>query len=144
MIVTEPILLLMSMYIALIYGLLYAFFFSFPVVFGEDYRWNDGLVGLTFCSVLIGVALALFVTPRVERDYLRRANEKGGRADPEDRLVGMMIGCSNGKKLRAEVSVRYELNDIFLALTHAQQCQSFGRLLVGPVTQDVEQGIAAL
>ncbi|TBU45176.1 MFS general substrate transporter [Dichomitus squalens] len=93
MIVTEPILLLMSMYIALIYGLLYAFFFSFPVVFGEDYRWNDGMVGLTFCSVLIGVALALFVTPRIERDYLRRAAEKGGRADPEDRLVGMMLGC---------------------------------------------------
>ncbi|OBZ70128.1 hypothetical protein A0H81_09818 [Grifola frondosa] len=71
-IVTEQeltLLLLMSLYIALIYGLLYAFFFSFPVVFGEDYRWNDGM------------------------DYLRRAEEKGGRADPEDRLVGMMIGC---------------------------------------------------
>ncbi|RPD67408.1 MFS general substrate transporter [Lentinus tigrinus ALCF2SS1-6] len=93
MIATEPILLLMSMYIALIYGLLYAFFFSFPVVFGEDYAWNDGIVGVTFSSVLIGVAIALFVTPRVERDYLRRAAEKGGRADPEDRLVGMMIGC---------------------------------------------------
>lgn len=93
MIATEPILLLMSLYIALIYGLLYAFFFSFPVVFGEYYRWNDGIVGLTFCSVLIGVALALFVTPRIERDYLRRAAEKGGHADPEDRLPGMMIGC---------------------------------------------------
>ncbi|OSD04427.1 MFS general substrate transporter [Trametes coccinea BRFM310] len=93
MIVTEPILLLMSLYIALIYGLLYAFFFSYPVVFGEDYAWNDGMVGLTFCSVLIGVAIALFVTPRIERDYLRRAAEKGGHADPEDRLPGMMIGC---------------------------------------------------
>ena len=93
MIVTEPILLLMSLYIALIYGLLYAFFFSFPVVFGEDYRWNDGLVGVTFCSVLIGLGLALFVTPRIERDYLRRAEAKGGHADPEDRLVGMMLGC---------------------------------------------------
>ncbi len=46
-----------------------------------------------FCSVLIGVALALFVTPRLEKDYLRRAAAKGGHADPEDRLVGMMIGC---------------------------------------------------
>ncbi|KAI1795035.1 MFS general substrate transporter [Ganoderma leucocontextum] len=93
MILTEPILLLMSLYIALIYGLLYAFFFSFPVVFGENYRWNDGMVGLTFCSVLIGLALALFVTPRIERDYLKRAAAKGGHADPEDRLVGMMLGC---------------------------------------------------
>ena len=93
MILTEPILLLMSLYIALIYGLLYAFFFSFPVVFGEDYAWNDGLVGLTFASVLIGLGLALFVTPRIERDYLKRAAAKGGNADPEDRLVGMMLGC---------------------------------------------------
>ncbi|KAH9939282.1 MFS general substrate transporter [Epithele typhae] len=93
MILTEPILLLMSLYIALIYGLLYAFFFSFPVVFSEDYGWDDGRVGLTFCSVLIGLFCALFVTPRIERNYLARAEAKGGRADPEDRLVGMMIGC---------------------------------------------------
>lgn len=93
MLLTEPILLLMSMYIALIYGLLYAFFFSFPVVFGEGYHWNDGLVGLTFLSVIIGVFCALFVTVQVEHDYHRRAMAKGGHADPEDRLVGMMLGC---------------------------------------------------
>ncbi|EIW51893.1 MFS general substrate transporter [Trametes versicolor FP-101664 SS1] len=93
MIATEPILTLMSMYASLIYGLLYAFFFSFPIVFSEGYGYNDGITGLMFCSVLIGVGLALFVTPRLERDYLRRAKEKGGHADPEDRLIGMMIGC---------------------------------------------------
>ncbi|KAJ7165627.1 MFS general substrate transporter [Mycena crocata] len=92
MIVTEPILLLMSLYIALIYGLLYAFFFSFPVVFGETYDFSDGVVGLTFCSVLIGLTLALLVTPQLEKNYLQRAAAKGGRADPEDRLVGMMLG----------------------------------------------------
>ena len=71
----------------------YAFFFSFPVVFGEGYHWNDGLVGLTFLSVIIGVCCALFATTQVEKDYARRAAAKGGHADPEDRLVGMMIGC---------------------------------------------------
>ena len=80
---TEPILLLMSLYIALIYGLLYAFFFSFPVVFADDYRWNDGLVGVTFCSVLIGLGLALFVKPRIERDYVRCAETRAGHADPD-------------------------------------------------------------
>ncbi|KAJ7735133.1 MFS general substrate transporter [Mycena maculata] len=93
MIVTEPILLHMSLFIALIYGLLYAFFFSFPVVFGEDYGFDDGLVGLTFCSVLIGLSLALFVTPQLEKNYLKRAAAKGGHADPEDRLVGMMLAA---------------------------------------------------
>jgi len=93
MLATEPILLLMSLFIALIYGLLYAFFFSFPVVFGEGYGFSDGIAGLMFCSVLIGVALALLVTPLLEKNYLRRAAAKGGRAEPEDRLVGMMIAA---------------------------------------------------
>ena len=35
----------------------YAFFFSFPVVFGEDYAYNDGIVGIMFCSVFIGLAI---------------------------------------------------------------------------------------
>ncbi|KAI0682794.1 MFS general substrate transporter [Cytidiella melzeri] len=92
MLLTEPILLLLSLYIALIYGLLYAFFFSFPVVFGGNYQWNDGIVGLTFISVWIGLGLALLVMPFLQRDYMRRAAAKGGKAEPEDRLVGMLIG----------------------------------------------------
>lgn len=45
-----------------------------------------------FCSVLIGISLALFVTPMLEKNYMKRAAAKGGRADPEDRLIGMMVG----------------------------------------------------
>lgn len=71
----------------------YAFFFSYPVVFGEDYGWNDGLVGLTFISVWIGLGLALLVTPQLEKNYRARMVAKGGKADPEDRLVGMMVGA---------------------------------------------------
>ncbi|TFY76172.1 hypothetical protein EWM64_g7840 [Hericium alpestre] len=92
MLATEPILLLMSLYIAMIYGLLYAFFFSFPVVFGEGWGFNDGLVGLTFCPVLVGVALALCVTPYFEKRYMQQVALKG-KADPEDRLPGMMFGA---------------------------------------------------
>ncbi|KAG7444099.1 MFS general substrate transporter [Guyanagaster necrorhizus] len=93
MLVTEPILLLMSLFIALIYGLLYAFFFSFPVVFGEDYGYNDGITGIMFCSVFIGLGIALCITPLLEKSYLKQAEKKGGRADPEDRLLGSMIGA---------------------------------------------------
>jgi len=83
----------MSLYIALIYGLLYAFFFSFPVVFGEDYSFSDGIVGVTFCSVLIGLAIALLVMPILQKRYMSVVERKGGKADPEDRLLGMMIGA---------------------------------------------------
>ena len=70
----------------------YAFFFSYPVVFIGNYHWSEGIAGLTFISVWIGLAGALFVTPRLERNYRARMVAKGGKADPEDRLVGMMVG----------------------------------------------------
>ncbi|WWC57511.1 uncharacterized protein I303_100043 [Kwoniella dejecticola CBS 10117] len=88
MLATEPILLLMSLYISLVYGLLYAFFFAFPVVFGEDYGWDDAKTGLTFIPVFFGVGLALFVTPWLEKKY----TAKGDNVTPEDRLPGMLIG----------------------------------------------------
>ncbi|KDQ62917.1 hypothetical protein JAAARDRAFT_44005 [Jaapia argillacea MUCL 33604] len=93
MLLTEPILLLMSLYISMIYGLLYAFFFSFPVVFGEGYHFSDGIVGVTLCSVLVGLALALLVTPQLEKYYMKKVEEGGGKADPEHRLPGMMLGA---------------------------------------------------
>ena len=71
----------------------YAFFFSYPVVFGGDYQWNDGLVGLTFISVWIGLFIALAAMPFLQKDYMRRSREKNGKPEPEDRLVGMMIGA---------------------------------------------------
>ena len=70
----------------------YAFFFSYPVVFVGNYHWSDGIAGLTFISVWIGLAGALFVTPQLEKNYRARMVAKGGKADPEDRLVGMMLG----------------------------------------------------
>ncbi|KAI8376060.1 major facilitator superfamily domain-containing protein [Radiomyces spectabilis] len=94
MLVTEPILLLMSGYIAIIYALLYAFFFAYPIIFGEVHHMNDGEIGLTFIGVLIGVAFALVATPVLEKVYRRAgANRAGGVATPEDRLPGMMIAA---------------------------------------------------
>lgn len=86
MLFTEPILLCMSLYIAIIYALLYAFFGSYPIVFG--YRdLSSGIVGLLFIGVLIGVAFALLCTPQFER-YYRRSKQT-----PEDRLIGMMFAA---------------------------------------------------
>jgi hypothetical protein len=76
------------MYVALVYGLLYAYFFAYPVVFVEGYGWDDAKTGLTFCGVFIGVGLALCVTPLLEKRY----SAKGDAVTPEDRLPGMLIG----------------------------------------------------
>lgn len=92
MLATEPILMLMSLYIAIIYALLYAFFFAYPIIFGEIHHFNDGEIGLTFIGILVGTCFALMVTPYFEKLYVKTITEKG-RCDPEDRLPGMMFAA---------------------------------------------------
>ncbi|KAG2226712.1 hypothetical protein INT45_001059 [Circinella minor] len=81
---TEPILFLMSLYVSIIYALLYAFFGSYPIVFGDIFGLNSGFVGLMFIGVLIGVFLALLFAPYWEKRY------KNSKQTPEDRLPAMM------------------------------------------------------
>ena len=74
------------------HALQYAFFFSYPVVFVGDYHWTEGIAGLMFISVWIGLGMALAAMPFLQKNYMKRAAAKGGKAEPEDRLVGMMVG----------------------------------------------------
>lgn len=88
---TEVILDLMNIYVVLIYALLYAFFFAYPVIFDELYGYNDGIIGLMFIPILIGAAFALCVTPLCEKKF--KAICKVRKPTPEDRLLGAMIGA---------------------------------------------------
>ncbi len=93
MILTEPVLDLMCMYIVLIYAMLYAFFFAYPVIFTKLYDYNDGEVGLMLIPIVIGAGFALLVTPLVERDFRNRCCANGRKPTPEDRLIGALIGA---------------------------------------------------
>lgn len=55
MLVQEPILLLITLYMALIYGILYLFFESYPISFQEKRGWNQGVGALPFLGILVGV-----------------------------------------------------------------------------------------
>ncbi|GME86565.1 unnamed protein product [Ambrosiozyma monospora] len=87
---TEPVLDLMCFYVCLIYSLLYAFFFAYPVVFGELYGFGDDKVGMVLIPILIGAAFALVTTPLIENSYVKLCKVR--QPTPEDRLVGAMIG----------------------------------------------------
>ena len=90
LIATEIVLDLMNMYIILIYSLLYAFFFAYPVIFGKLYNFNDGNIGLMFIPILIGAAFALIFTPVLERMFVKITQRR--QPIPEDRLMGAMVG----------------------------------------------------
>ncbi|KAJ6160684.1 hypothetical protein N7470_004080 [Penicillium chermesinum] len=91
MILTEPVLDLMCMYIVLIYSMLYAFFFAYPVIFQELYNYNDGQIGLMFIPILIGAGFALVVTPVMEQNFKKVCQSRD--PTPEDRLVACLWGA---------------------------------------------------
>ncbi|CEP62914.1 spermine transporter LALA0_S06e06744g [Lachancea lanzarotensis] len=88
---TEPVLDLMCFYVCLIYSLLYAFFFAYPVIFGELYGYKDNIIGLMFIPILIGASVALATTTFCENQYLKITQRRN--PTPEDRLLGAMIGA---------------------------------------------------
>ena len=57
MIVKEPILLLITIYMALVYGTLYLFFTAYPISFQEERGWNQGVGALPFLGIMVGVII---------------------------------------------------------------------------------------
>lgn len=89
----EPIVFLLSLYLAIVYGTLYLLFAAFPIVYQRQRGWSEGVGGLAFLGVLVGFLLAtafyiFFENPR----YIRVSRKHGGFAPPEARLYTAMIG----------------------------------------------------
>ncbi|KAF7562648.1 hypothetical protein G7046_g1480 [Stylonectria norvegica] len=55
----DPAVLFTTVYMALVYGTYYSFFESFPLVFVDVYHFSAGSLGLSFLSILAGVAVAM-------------------------------------------------------------------------------------
>ncbi|KAL6231941.1 hypothetical protein BDW75DRAFT_29839 [Aspergillus navahoensis] len=92
MLMLEPILILITLYLALVYGILYLFFEAYPVSFQEERGWtNEGIAGLPFIGIMLGVfcGVALIVWQTKTRFAHKLA--KHGRVIPEERLVPMMV-----------------------------------------------------
>lgn len=88
----EPIVLLLSIYMAIIYGTLYMLFAAYPIVYQENRGWTQGVGGLPFLALLVGMIIALcYVIPDNKR-YVRLEEEHDGFAPPEARLPPAMIG----------------------------------------------------
>ncbi|KAK8866186.1 hypothetical protein IAR55_001337 [Kwoniella newhampshirensis] len=88
---TEPIIIFMTIYLSFIYALLYATFFAFPIAFEEIRGWGMGMTGVSFVSIIIGIAIANLCMPVQERLYRRHTAKYGNTA--EARLYPMMLGA---------------------------------------------------
>ena len=98
MLVVEPIVFFFSLYVAFNFSVLFGFFDSFPIVFGEIYHFNTGLTGLTFLGIGLGCVLGALTTLIVNKRwynplYVKSLSEgKTGFVTPEHRLYSAMMG----------------------------------------------------
>lgn len=93
---TELIVLLITLYMSVIYGLLYMFFMAYPVIYGEGKGFSDSMIGVMFLPIAGGILIATAIAPFVNKDYNKRAQayrDKGELPPPELRLIPMMISC---------------------------------------------------
>ncbi|GME31390.1 putative MFS-type transporter [Neofusicoccum parvum] len=90
----EPIVLLLSFYMAIIYGTLYMLFGAYPIVYQQYRGWSAGVAGLPFIGVAIGMLASVAYSIWVENPrYLRVIRENDGNAPPEARLPPSLLGA---------------------------------------------------
>ncbi|MBE7182631.1 MAG: hypothetical protein INR71_15735, partial [Terriglobus roseus] len=89
----EPMVFLLNLYIALIYGLLYIWFESFPIVFVGIYGFNLGQEGLSFLGILIGALITIPPFFWYLYKYVEPRFDSNGEIKPELRLPAAMFGC---------------------------------------------------
>lgn len=93
MLISDPIILAISLWQTTVFGIIYLFFDAFPIVFGA-HGFGVGATGLTFLGIGVGMLLygvfAMTVGDRIEESESRKA---GGVRTPERRLKLGLLGA---------------------------------------------------
>lgn len=91
----DPISLLVAIYMAVVYTLLYMLFTIYPIVFQEKRGWNSGVGELPLLGTVIGAILGggiVLIDTQIRQRKIQRGEMKMEDATPEDRLPLAMIG----------------------------------------------------
>jgi hypothetical protein len=88
----EPIVFVASIYMAIIFGTVYMFMGAMPIVFGQGRGWSEGISGLAFVGILVGIlaGLAYAIIDNNTR-YITLSVAK--TASAESRLPPAIIGA---------------------------------------------------
>jgi multidrug resistance protein len=87
----EPIVLLISVYMSIIYGTLYMFFAAYPIIFQKIRGWDEGLGGLSFLGILVGILSSIPSMFIGHARYQKKALNGPKRLAPETRLPDCFI-----------------------------------------------------
>lgn len=89
---TEPIVLLLTIYMAFIYGLLYLFLTAYPIVFQRIHGMNPGVGGLPYLGMVFGMIIAGFTIVLLQPSYNRKLAANNNIPVPEWRLPPVIAG----------------------------------------------------
>ena len=89
---TEPIVLLVSFYMAFLYGLLYLFLTAYALVFQEVHGFSPGVGGLPYFGFILGEILGFIAIVLVNPAYVRKLEANHNVPVPEWRLPVVMAG----------------------------------------------------
>lgn len=90
---TEPMVFLLNLYIALVYGLLYIWFESFVIVFVDIYGFSIGEEGLAYLGILIGAFVIIPPYFLYLYKWLEPQFDENGELQPEKRLYPCCVGA---------------------------------------------------
>jgi hypothetical protein len=77
---------------AIIYGTVFLFMGAMPIVYNQDRGWSEGISGLAFMGIAVGIILGvLYVIYDNNRRYMKLSLSK--TATPESRLPPAIVGA---------------------------------------------------
>ncbi|KUL89277.1 hypothetical protein ZTR_03801 [Talaromyces verruculosus] len=92
MLLCSPIVFLLSLYVSVMFGYLYLFIATFPMVFQQQYGFSVGISGLAYLGLGIGSFLGLVITGKTSDVLYGKLSERnGGVSAPEYRLPPLML-----------------------------------------------------
>ena len=93
----EPVIILLALYLTVIYVILFTFLNGYAFVFTKTYGFTEGITGLAFIGIAIGLCCASLLVPVIYtwsvRDLAKIKFEGGTRLPPEFRLWFGMFGA---------------------------------------------------
>ncbi|GAA5887480.1 hypothetical protein JCM6882_001423 [Rhodosporidiobolus microsporus] len=95
MLVLEPIVLFFSLYMSVVYIVLFGDLVAYTYVFQQPYHLSDGVLGLTFLSICIGLLVCGAFIPLMYKSHkaaVAKAQLEGRPVQPEQHLKIAMVG----------------------------------------------------
>lgn len=95
----EPIIILFALYLTVVYIVLFTFLDGYTYIFGKTYGFSEGMTGLAFLGIAIGLCGASLLIPLIYRwakrdlEAIREKDGPNAKLPPEKRLWFAMFGA---------------------------------------------------